>query len=75
LYRFNDQQRIEYAVFSLAEKFYFSEMKIMRIIGIAIMFIGLALKIANVQGYTVAFVVGAALMIIPRFYQWYNTPR
>jgi uncharacterized membrane protein len=50
-------------------------MKAVKIVGIAIMFIGLALKIADFPGYTAAFVIGAVLIITGRLYQWYNIVR
>jgi hypothetical protein len=40
-----------------------------RIIGFVIMFIGIALKIADLPGYTPAFIFGAILIIVARIYQ------
>lgn len=34
------------------------------------MFSGLALKIADLPGYTPAFIIGAILIIFARLYQW-----
>ena len=48
---------------------------IIRYTGIVIMFLGIALKLADLPGYTTSFVAGAILIIIPRFYQWLNLPR
>ena len=50
-------------------------MKSIRITGIVIMFIGLALKIADFPGYTTAIIIGAVLIISSRLYQWYNIDR
>jgi hypothetical protein len=47
---------------------------IIRYTGIVIMFLGIALKLADLPGYTTSFVAGAILIIIPRFYQWLNLP-
>lgn len=40
-----------------------------------LMFAGLALKLADVSGFTTAFIVGAALIIFSRLIQWLNPPR
>ncbi len=45
-------------------------MATVRIIGIVFMFLGLALKIADLPGYTPAFITGAVLIIFARIYQW-----
>lgn len=50
-------------------------MATVRIIGIVIMFLGLALKIADLPGYTAAFITGAILIIFARLYRWRSTPR
>ncbi len=47
--------------------------KIMRMIGVSILFSGIALKIAGLPGYTPAFITGAVMMILSRLYQWYKT--
>jgi hypothetical protein len=54
---------------------YISKMKVIRIIGIIIMFIGVVLKIADFPGYTAAFVIGEVLIITGRLYQWYTMAR
>jgi hypothetical protein len=35
-------------------------------LGIGLMFLGIALRLANVSGYTVAFIAGAVLIIFAR---------
>ena len=39
------------------------------------MFLGIGLKIADLPGYTTAFVAGAILIVVPRLYQWFSSPR
>lgn len=41
-----------------------------RVIGVIIMFLGIGLKIADLPGYTAAFIVGAILIVSARLYQW-----
>lgn len=61
------------AFISLPQKIVlFYSMATVRIIGIIIMFLGIGLKIANLPGYTAAFIVGAILIILARLYQWRN---
>jgi hypothetical protein len=50
-------------------------MATVRIMGIIIMFLGLALKIADLPGYTPAFMTGAILVIFARLYQWRHASR
>jgi hypothetical protein len=44
-----------------------------RILGFVIMFVGIALKIADLPGYTPAFILGAILIIVARLYQGSKT--
>jgi uncharacterized membrane protein len=46
-------------------------MQTIRLVGIALMFLGLGLKIADLSGYTAAFITGALLIISARLHQWY----
>ncbi len=50
-------------------------MAAMRIIGFVIMFVGIGLKIAEMPGYTTAFIIGAIFILIPRLFQWFNFSR
>jgi uncharacterized membrane protein len=59
------------AVFCYYKEFYLSKMKTIRLVGIALMFLGLGLKIADLSGYTPAFIIGALLIISARLHQWY----
>ena len=44
---------------------------IVRIVGIAIMFLGVALKISDSRGSTIAFITGAILILFARVNQWW----
>ena len=48
---------------------------IIRIVGIVIMLLGLGLKIADLPGFTTAFIAGAVLIVFSRLYQWLRKPR
>lgn len=50
-------------------------MATLRIIGFVAMFVGIGLKLAELPGYTTAFIIGAIFILIPRLYQLFNFPR
>lgn len=44
-------------------------MRTLKVIGIIVMFLGIALKVTELPGYTPAFIVGAALILSSRIYK------
>lgn len=45
--------------------------QIVQVIGIAIMFIGIAFRLADYSGYTIAFITGAILILFARVNIWW----
>jgi hypothetical protein len=40
--------------------------QIIQVFGVALMFLGIAFRLANVSGYTIAFIAGATLILFAR---------